>query len=717
MYASRRTFLKTAGTAAGGLLIGLALPLRTRAATASVAADTAINAYVRIATDGKVTLLIPKSEMGQGVHTGFAQILADELEVGLEHVTVEAAPVAAVYNATFAPMQFTGGSSSIAGSFEVLRNVGASARSLLIAAAATELGVPAGELHAANGAVVHAASGRQLSYGALAARAATLPAPTDAKPKPASEWRLIGKAVPRVDTPAKVNGSAGFGLDVRLPGMVYAVVARPSTFGATPLRYDAKAARAVRGVLEVREVPSGVAVIATNTWAATQGRAALRVEWQAGAGAELSSDRIAADYAARARTPGVVVYERGAASATATGHALEADYATPYLAHAPMEPLNCVVAFSADGCDVYTGTQFQTVDRAAAAAVAGLAPEQVRLHTTLLGGGFGRRANPASDWVREAVAVAKGYPQPVMTMWTREDDLHGGYYRPQAHNRLTAVLAADGLPASWSHTQVVQSLTRGTPFHAMMVNPKTGIEATQHEGASDLSYAIPNVRVAVHDAIQPVPVLWWRSVGHTHTSFAVESFVDECAAAAGQDPLAYRLALLADQPRHLAVLKLAAEKAGWGTPLPSGHARGIAVHASFGSVVAEVAEVSLVDGKPRVHRVVAAIHCGLVVNPGQVAYQVEGAVCFALSAALHGEITFVDGQVQQSNFGDYIPVRLTEMPRVEVHIVPSTDAPTGVGEPGTPPLAAAVTNALYALTGVRARRLPLSHVEFAKAST
>lgn len=712
MHASRRTFLKTAGAAAGGLLIGLALPVRTRAAgAASVPADTAVNAYVRIATDGRVTLLVPKSEMGQGVYTGFAQILADELEVGLDHVSIEAAPVAAVYNAAFAPMQYTGGSSSISGSFEVLRKAGAAARSVLVGAAAAELGVPADELRAVNGTVVHAASGRHLPYGALAARAATLPLPASPQPKPASEWRLIGRTVPRVDTRAKVDGSAGFGCDVRLPGMAYAVVARPPTFGGTAVRYDEQAARAVRGVLAVRAVPSGIAVIATHTWAAIQGRAALNVEWRAAAGADVSSERIAADYAARARTPGVVVYERGAAAGT-DGRTLEADYATPYLAHAPMEPLNCAVAFAADGCDIYTGTQFQTVDRASAAAVAGLAPEQVRIHTTLLGGGFGRRANPASDFVREAVEVAKGHPTPVMTVWTREDDLQGGYYRPQAHNRLTAVLGAEGRPAAWTHTQVVQSLTRGTPFHAMLADPRTGIEETQHEGASHLAYAIPNVRVLVHDALQPVPVLWWRSVGHSQTAFAVESFIDECAAAAGQDPYAYRVALLAGQPRHLAVLELVAEKAGWGTPLPAGRARGLAVHASFGSVVAEVVEVSLHKGRPRVHRVVAAIHCGLTVNPGQVAYQVESAVCFALSAALHGEITLVDGRVQQSNFGDYAPLRLEEMPRVEVHIVPSGEPPTGVGEPGTPPLAPALANALYALTGVRARRLPLAHADF-----
>jgi isoquinoline 1-oxidoreductase beta subunit len=708
---SRRAFLKAGSVAAGGLVIGLALPLRTRAAAPAVAGDSTMNAYVRIAADSRVTLVIPKSEMGQGVYTGFAQILADELEVSLAAVTIEAAPVAAVYNAAFAPIQFTGGSSSISGSFETLRKAGAAARTLLVTAAAAELGVPEGELHAAEGHVVHGASGRRVPYGALAARAATLPAPVNPVPKPASEWKLIGRPVPRVDTRAKTDGSAGFGLDVRLPGLAYAVVARAPTFGASVVAIDDGAARAVPGVLAVRQVPSGVAVIATNTWAATRGRAALKIDWRDGAGATLSSDALAAEYARRAREPGTVVHTRGDVAGHA-GRRVEGDFATPYLAHAPMEPLNCTVAFSAAGCDVYTGTQFQTVDRAAAAAVAGLEPEQVRIHTTLLGGGFGRRANPSSDFVREAVAVAKGHPTPVMTVWTREDDLHGGYYRPMAHNRLTAVLGKDGLPAAWTHTQVVQSLIAGTPFENIMMDPKTGLDHTQHEGASDLPYAIANVRVDVHGMKTPVPVLWWRSVGHTNTAFAVESFIDMCATTAGRDPLDYRRALLADQPKHLAVLNLAAEKAGWGKPMPRGYARGIAVHASFGSVVAEVAEVSLVGGRPKVHRVVAAIHCGLAVNPSQVAYQVESAVCFGLSAALHGEITLVDGHVQQSNFGDYAPLRHDEMPRVEVHIVPSTDPPTGVGEPGTPVIAPAVANALARLTGTRVRRLPLAHAAF-----
>jgi isoquinoline 1-oxidoreductase subunit beta len=711
---TRRSFLKTAGAAAGGLLVGVALPLRGRAAGTAATAATDVNAYVRVGTDGRVTFLVPKSEMGQGVYTGLAQILAEELEVDWQSVAVESAPVAPVYNVSFAPMQFTGGSSSIASSFEGLRTAGATARSLLIAAAAEQLGVPASELSAAHGAVVHAASGRRLGYGTLAARAATLPPPADATPKPAADWRLIGKSMPRLDTPAKVNGSAEFGLDVRLPGLHYAVVARSPSFGGRAASFDAAAAKAVPGVVAVKEVPSGVAVIAANTWAAIRGRAALKPSWRGLTAAGFSSTATAADYARRARAPGVVVRTQGDVTAVADATLrLEADYATPFLAHAPMEPLNCVVAFSPDGCDVYAGTQFQTVDRNAAAEVAGLAPEKVRVHTTFLGGGFGRRANPASDFVREAVAVARDFGKPVMTVWTREDDIRGGYYRPQAHNRLTAALGADGRPAAWTHTQVVQSIIKGTPFEKAMTDARTGIDAIQHEGASEVPYAIPNLRVDVHDSVLPIPVLWWRSVGHTNTAFAVESFIDECAHAAGRDPVAYREVLLAGAPRHLAVLRLVAAAAGWSTPPRRGHARGVAVHASFGSVVAQVAEVSLEGGRPRVHRVVAAIDCGLVVNPGLVAYQVESAVCYGLSAALYGEVTLAAGRVEQSNFNDYPVVRLAEMPAVEVHIVPSTAAPSGVGEPGTPPIAPAVANALYALTKVRARRLPLAHTTFA----
>jgi isoquinoline 1-oxidoreductase beta subunit len=536
--------------------------------------------------------------------------------------------------------------------------------------------------------------------------------PKDPPLKDPKQWRYIGKSMPRLDALAKSTGRAEFGLDVRLPNLHFAVVARPPSFGGRVGKLDASAAKAVPGVVAVKEIPSGVAVIAKHTWAAMQGRRALRVEWQDGKGAGFSSTRLSTDYAALARKPGVLVASRGSVSDVRAGRHLEADYSTPYLAHAPMEPLNCVVAFGPAGCDIHTGTQFQTADHHAAAEVAGLPADQIRIHTPYLGGGFGRRANPANDFVREAVAIAKGFNAPVMTVWSREDDIRGGYYRPLAHNRLTATLDPDGSPVAWTHTQIVQALTKGTSLEKLSVDPKTGIERAQHEGASDLPYDIENFEMRAHDGVAPVPVLWWRSVGHSNTAFAVESFLDECAHMAGADPLDYRLRLLKKQPRHTAALKLVAEKAHWGHPMPSGHARGLAVHASFNSVVAQIAEVSLVDGKPRVHRVTAAIHCGTAVNPGLIAAQVEGAICFGLSAALYGEVGIEDGRVTPSNFNDYPPVRLQEMPSVEVYIVPSTDYPTGVGEPGLPPIAPAVANALFALTGVRARRLPLTHTDF-----
>ena len=712
---SRRTLLKSAGAAAGGLLFGFSLPLAVRGAVAGRASapPAALNAFVRIGTDGSVTLLVGKSEMGQGVFTGYAQLLGEELEVDWQTVRVESAPAAPAYNVPGLPVQFTGGSMSVASGFVAMRQAGAYARSLLLSAAAESLGVPATELIAENGTVLHKASGRRLGYGALAARAAELPAPPPAALKAPSEWKLIGKPMKRVDTREKINGRAGFGLDVRLKDQHFAMVSRAPSFGATLASFDAAPAKAIAGVVAVVEVPSGVAVIATNTWAARQGRDALKPVWHDGPATGFSSSALAREYARLAATAGTVAHVSGdVAAVTGAGKRLEADYATPYLAHASMEPLNCTVAFTPQGCDVYAGTQMQSPDQMAAAAAAGLPLEKVRIHTTYLGGGFGRRAAATSDFVREAVSVARNFPYPVMTVWSREDDMRGGFYRPQSHSRFAAMLGADGLPVSWRHTQVVQPVIKGTPFEAMAVDPKTGLDATTHEGASDLPYAIANVRVEVHDGAQPIPVLWWRSVGHSNTGFVVESFIDECAHAAAKDPLAYRLALLGDAPRHRAVLELAAAKAGWGTPLPKGRARGIAVHESFGSVVAEVAEVSLEDGAPRVHRVVAAIHCGVAVNPNLIAQQLESAVTFGLSAALHGEITLEDGRVQQSNFNDYEVVRQGAAPLVEAYIVPSADAPTGVGEPGLPPIAAATANALFALTGIRARRLPLKHTDF-----
>jgi isoquinoline 1-oxidoreductase beta subunit len=716
---SRRQFLIAGGAAAGGLVLGLALPLRAARGSAAGSTGAAIptadvNAFVRIGEDGSVTLIVPKSEMGQGVYTGYAQLLAEELEVDWQSIRIESAPVASVYNVPGTPVQYTGGSSSIPSGFKAMREAGAAARSLLIGAAAHELDVPAGELAAEGGFVLHRPTGRRLGYGALASRAATLPPPGPVALKEPGTWRLIGKPMPRIDARAKTTGAAGFGLDVRLPGLHYAMVARAPSFGATVASVDATAAHKVPGVVAIVQVPSGVAVIASNTWAAQRGREALRIKWQDGPAAGFSTSALAKDYAARAATPGALARAVGDI-AHAGAAPLAADYLTPYLAHAPLEPLNCTVAFADGGCDVYTGTQSQSFDRMAAAEVAGLPPERVHIHTTYLGGGFGRRASSTMDFVREAVAVAKAFPKPVMTVWSREDDIRGGHYRPQAHNRLTATFTPNGRPATWTHTQVVQSLLKGTPFEKMGVDPVSGIDFTTVEGAAEVPYAIENIRIEVHDDPQPVPVQWWRSVGHSNTAFAVESFIDECAYAMGADPFAYRLALLKGHPRHLATLQLAADKAGWDTPPPAGRARGIAVHESFGSVVAEVAEVSLEDGRPRVHRVVAAIHCGIAVNPNLIAQQLESAVTYGLSAALYGAITIEKGRVEQSNFNDYEILRFAAAPVVEAYIVPSTDPPTGVGEPGTPPVAPALANALFALTRIRVRRLPMRHADFKKA--
>jgi isoquinoline 1-oxidoreductase beta subunit len=476
----------------------------------------------------------------------YAQLIGEELEVDRRTVRVEAAPVAAVYNSVGVASQYTGSSDSILNGFTVMREAGATARSLLIAAASQVLNVPATELVAERGTVVHRASGRRLGFGGLAVRAGQLQAPTSVTLKPPSEWRLIGQPLPRVDSRAKTNGLATFGLDVRLPDLHYAMIARAPSVGGAVGSYDAAPARAIPDVVAVVAVPTGIAVIATNTWAAQRGRDSLKIDWRAGPAAGFSTSALAETYAARAATPGDVVLAVGdidSGSAGATTR-LVADFATPYLAHATMEPLNCTVALSADACHVYTGTQSQTADRQAAAEVAGLRPEQVHIHTTYLGGGFGRRAHPTSDFLREAVAVTKAFGKPVMTVWSREDDMRGGYYRPQAHNRLTATLGGDGRPTSWTHTQVVQPIYVGTDLESTSVDPKTGLDSSTFDGASDIPYAIPNIRVEVHQQTTPVPVLWMRSIGHSVTAFAIESFIDECAHAAGSDPLEYRLALL-----------------------------------------------------------------------------------------------------------------------------------------------------------------------------
>jgi isoquinoline 1-oxidoreductase subunit beta len=710
---TRRRFLHGSAAAGVGLLVGFDLCLGKAAApTGGVLAP---NAFVRIAPDNSVTVIAKHIEFGQGTYTGLATILAEELDADWSQVRVVSAPAdAARYNnLLFGAVQGTGGSTAVANSWEQLRQAGAMARAMLVAAAAQEWGVPAAEITAERGVLSHARTGRRATFGDLALRAAALPPPADVTLKDAKDFRLIGRRLPRQDSRSKTDGSAQYTLDVDLPDMLTAVIARPPRFGAEVRSFDASAALQVKGVTDVVPVPAGVAVLARSFWAARQGREALTVDWDESGAERRGSDELFAAYRVLARQPGARTRWDGDPEAAIAGAArvLEAVYEFPYLAHAPMEPLDCVVRLIPDGCEVWAGSQLQTVDQQVVAAVVGLPPEKVQVHTLLAGGSFGRRATPNGDVAGEAASIAKaiGGRQPVKLVWTREDDLTGGRYRPLYVHRLRAGLDPAGRLVGWEHRIVGQSILKGTLFESRQV--KNGIDPTSVEGAANLPYDIPSIGVELHTTEVGVPVLWWRSVGSTHTAFSTETFLDELAHAAGRDPVDFRRTLLTHHPRHLGVLELAAQKAGWDVPLPRGRARGIAVHESFNSVVAQVAEVSLGhDGVPKVERVVCAVDCGVAVNPDVIRAQMEGGIGYGLAAALWSEITLVQGRVQQSNFDTYRPLRIEEMPQVEVYIVPSTTPPTGVGEPGVPPIAPAVANALFHLTGQRVRRLPLARL-------
>ena len=720
---SRREFLKAGATLGAGLTIGFYLPtgIAKMMEGEKTGKPFVPNAFIRVAPDGTVTVIVKHLEMGQGVNTGLPTLVAEELDVPWEKIRVEAAPAdARLYNNLFfGAMQGTGGSTAMANSFEQMRRAGATARAMLIAAAADNWKVDANTLATRDGMVLHRASGRKASYGKLAEKAATLPLPEDVQLKAPKDFRYIGKQFKRTDSRAKSNGSAQFASDLRLPGQLTALIARPPLFGARLRHIQAERAKAVPGVRAVVEVPQGVAVVATDFWSAKKGRDALQIDWDESGAARISTAEQREQYLALLKQAGKVASSQGdttQALAKAT-QKLEAVYEFPYLAHAPMEPLNCIVRLKDGNCEIWAGSQFQTADQATAARIAGLKPEQVQIHTLFAGGSFGRRANPTSDYIAEAVSVAKAASHlnaPIHLMWTREDDIRGGYYRPMFAHAISGGLDSEGNPVAWNQRIVGQSIAAGTAFESGMV--KDGIDMTSVEGASNLAYAIPNLHVELHTPKLGVPVLWWRSVGHTHTAFSTEVFIDELAVAAGKDPYEFRRALLAQHPRHKGVLELAAAKAGWGTPLApkSGvrRGRGIAVHESFNSFVAEVAEVSVKpDGSFTVDRVVCAVDCGVAVNPDQIRAQMEVGIGFALSAALHSAITFKDGRVEQSNFHDYPLLRISEMPRVEVHIAPSQAAPSGVGEPGVPPLAPAVANALFAATGKRLRKLPFETAE------
>ncbi len=713
---TRRDFLKVSATAGAGLTLAFTLTGCGRREGAGDAESQAAkpvfepNAFIKIAEDGSVTVLAKHLEMGQGTYTGLATIVAEELDADWAKLRVEGAPAdASKYNNTLlGPIQGTGGSTAIANSWDQLRKAGATARAMLVAAAAKEWGADASTLTTESGVVTDPKSGKRADYGSLAAKAAALPVPDNVPLKDPKDFRLVGRKVPRVDARAKSTGKAIFTQDIQLKGMLTALVLHPPRFGATVKSVDSAAAKAIKGVQEVVQIPTGVAVLADGFWAAKQGRDALKVEWDESQAFTQSTSDISAQYRVLAGKPGAVARKDGdVEGALKRGKRVEAVYEVPYLAHACMEPMNCVVQLSADRCEIWNGEQFQTVDQGAIAGMTGLKPEQVFLNQLFAGGSFGRRANPWSDYLLEAVSIAKASTAkaPVKLVWTREDDMRAGMYRPLTVHAMHGAVDGSGKALAWHQRIVGQSIMKGTPFEPMLI--KDGIDGTSVEGAANTKYAIPNLQVELHSPQLGVPVQWWRSVGNTHTAFAVEAFMDELAAAAHKDPVEFRRALLAGSPRHLGVLNLAAEKAGWGTPLAAGRARGIAVHESFNSYVAEVAEVSVEDGKPRVHRVVCAVDCGVAVNPDVIAMQMESGIAYGLSAALHGEITLQEGRVVQGNFDTYIPLRVNEMPVVEVHIVPSDAAPTGVGEPGTPPIAPAVANALFKLTGKPVRTLPI----------
>lgn len=701
---------------AGALVVAFRLDQKpARAAPGPNLADVKAqpNAFVRIGADDTVTVVIKHLDMGQGNTTGLATILADELGADWAKVRTEFAPAdATLYNnSLMGPIQGTGGSTAVANSWFQLRKAGAAAREMLMAEAAFRWKVPVSEITVADNLVRHAPSGRQARFGELAASAASLPVPSEPRLKDPSEWRLIGQTIPRLDSVAKTNGTAVYSLDIRRPNQVTALVARAPRFGATVKSFDATAARNVAGVLDVVQVPTGVAVLARDTWSAMKGREALTVAWDDSTAETRSSETILAEYRERAKGPGLTASERGDPQAALKGAAkvIEAEFTFPYLAHAAMEPLNATIERAADGgYDVYAGFQFQTVEQATMAAILGVTPDRVRLHSNWAGGSFGRRATPTADYLAEAAAVfkASGEKAPLHLVWTREDDMAGGYYRPTVLHKVRAGIDGKGAVVGWDHVMVGKSIMIGSPFEAMIV--KNGIDSTTVEGASDTPYALPSYRFGVHNGREGVPVLWWRSVGHTHTAHVMEVMIDELAHAANVDPVAYRLSLLSQAPRLSGVLKLAAEKAGWSAkPQEPGRGLGVAVHESFGSYVAMVADVTAQEAAIRVNRIVAAVDVGVPVNPDVIRAQVEGAVGFALSAVLRNRITLKDGQVQEHNFDAYEPTRMSEMPKVEVHIVPSQVAPTGIGEPGVPVLGPAIANAVFAASGRRLRSLPL----------
>ena len=711
MEMNRRSFLTNSSAAATGLVIAFYIPGVMQKALAQAATTLAPvyppNAFVQISPDSTISIVINKCEMGQGVFTSMAQLIAEELDCDWRSVKSVAAPVAPVYNHTmFGAIQMTGGSTALASSFDQYRQIGAAARAMLLKAAGTKWGVEPSSLKTENGFVIHPTKGR-IAYGELAADANKLEMPKTVPLKDPKTFKIIGKSMPRVDAREKSTGKAIYGLDVRIPNMSRVVVLRPPVFGATLKSFSDVEAKKVAGVTDIVRVGNRVAVLARNTFAAKQGRDALTAVWNMNGKDAISSASIMADFKKQSVKPNLTPHPSPDAvkEAAADEKALVAEYEFPYLAHAAMEPLNVTVNYDGKTAELWSGHQMPTNDREAAAKIFGLASDKVKVNSVYAGGSFGRRASKDSEYVVEACEIAKVVKRPIQVVHTREDDMKGGYYRPMAYHHARISTNAAGSPEAWHHVIVSPSIMAGGAFAAMMSG---GADPTVTEGVTESKYKVPKMQVDLQMPVLDIPTLWFRSVGHTHTGFVMETLIDELASRSKKDALEYRRGLLKDSSRHLAVLDLLKKKSPWGKKAAKGHAYGLAVHESFNTVVGHVVDVSIENGVPKIHHVWSAVHCGRVVNPEGAKTQVEGGIAFAMSMVLHGNIDIEKGEILTTNFDKYAVLRMNEMPKVDVFFVETDEKPTGLGEPGVPPLGPALANGLFKLTGKRIRKLPIT---------